>query len=339
MMKPPSFDTSPLTPELSQKVIDSFHNGIAEKYPARSLVRSGLVTYHPLRGGIYWRREPVKYIIVHSTETGIPLTAIRVIESWSSMGRRHPGAQYVVERDGTIYQAVDPDLATVHVNIFKTRAGINNDNSIGIEMCHTGKQVYTKEQTESTIKLVSYLQDRYGVSDEFVTTHRWAQQGDHTDPVGFDWNGFLQSKYNFRRQAIANKLKKIEEDAQLCWSTGLPQAPVYMQPHKKLKKIEDSLPQTQQNQQKPQNQQIAPEEKQKPKENLKESPKENPAEDKSPLIVPVSVQPPKEEVRGMKIQVSEKPETKNSQPQESLNKPVNLKGPIEMSPELLKQLK
>ena len=93
------------------------------------------------------------------------------------MGIRHPGAQYVVDRDGAIYQAVDPELATVHINIFKTLPGINNDNSIGIEMCHTGKQDYPEPQRRSVSKLVTYLQERYKVPDENIVTHRYAQQG------------------------------------------------------------------------------------------------------------------------------------------------------------------
>lgn len=212
MMHPPEFERSALPSDVSEKIARSFHNGYADSYAARSLVRAGLVSYHPLRGGIFWRREPVKYIIMHSTETGIPLSAERVIESWSSSGLRHAGAQYVVERDGTIFQAVDPDLGTVHINIFKTLPGINNDNSIGIEMCHTGKQDYPPAQIQSVIKLVAYLQERYKVSDENVITHRYAQQGDHTDPVNFDWDGFIASKNSFRNRAIAYKVRKIKDD-------------------------------------------------------------------------------------------------------------------------------
>lgn len=209
---PPEFNRSVLSSDVSNKISRSFHQGYADSYAARSLVRAGLVSYHPLRGGIFWRREPVKYIIMHSTETGVPLSAERVIESWSSMGLRHAGAQYVVERDGTIFQAVDPDLGTVHINIFKTLPGINNDNSIGIEMNHTGRQDYPAAQREAVIKLVAYLQERYKVADENVITHRYAQQGDHTDPVNFDWDGFIAAKNSFRNRAIAYKVRKIRDD-------------------------------------------------------------------------------------------------------------------------------
>jgi hypothetical protein len=213
MLKPPDFERDALPTDVSSDISRAFEEGHADDYAARTLVRAGLVTYHPLHGGIFWRREPVKYIIMHSTETGVPMGAARVIDSWGSSGRRHAGAQYVVDRDGTIYQSVDPDLATVHINVFKTLPGINNDNSIGIEMCHTGHQDYTPGQRQSVIKLVAYLQDRYKVNDENVITHRYAQRGDHTDPVNFDWDQFIAEKDRFRTRAIAYKINRIKQDA------------------------------------------------------------------------------------------------------------------------------
>jgi|GEM_PF-1433530 len=234
MWSAPHFDHTPLDDALKQKIRYAFLAGTAEKFPARSLVRAELVQHYPLRGGIFYRREAVKYVVVHSTETGIPMDGKRVIDSWSSVGRRHAGAQYVVDRDGMIYQSVDPDLATVHVNIFKTLPGINNDNSIGIEMVHTGSQTYTPEQKASVIRLVSYLQDRYKVSDENVITHRYAQQGDHTDPVAFDWDRFLKDKAGFRRQAIVAKMNDMVDEAGKWWNQNIPGAPIYQHLEKML---------------------------------------------------------------------------------------------------------
>lgn len=242
MRNAPAFDTSPLEAQEQRNIVEAFNTGTADGYPARTLVRSGLVKYHPLHGGIFWRREPVKYIVMHSTETGIPLSAVRVIESWSSMGIRHPGAQYVVDRDGTIYQAVDPDLATVHVNIFKTLPGINNDNSIGIEMNHTGSQDYPQEQRAAVIKLVNYLQRRYNVADGDIITHRYAQQGDHTDPVNFDWDGFIATKNGFRSQAIAYRSGRIREDARQWRSNPEPAVNTYLKPHGQVTSVKTSEP-------------------------------------------------------------------------------------------------
>jgi hypothetical protein len=240
MTAAPEFDHSPLPTELSQRIHTQFTQGLAEGYPTRSLVRAGVVALFPMHGGIFWRREPVKYIIVHSTETGRPIGATRVIDAWSGLGRRHAGAQYVVDRDGTIYQAVDPDLATVHVNIFKTLPGINNDNSIGIEMVHAGSQNYPVEQRQSVIRLVTYLQERYKVAESNIVTHRYAQQGDHTDPVGFDWDGFLAQQKLFHMQALAMRMNQMNEEiAKLTPESGIKPA-VYMQPHGKLPQLKSN---------------------------------------------------------------------------------------------------
>lgn len=234
LISPPSFNRTPLSAQLSSEISQSFNQGYADNYAARSLVRAGVVTYHPLHGGIFWRRQKVQYIIMHSTETGVPQSAPRVIESWGSGGRRHAGAQYVIDRDGTIYQAVDPDLATVHINIFKTLPGINNDNSIGIEMCHTGHQEYPEAQRQSAIKLVTYLQDRYKIADANIMTHRYVQQGDHTDPVAFDWDKFLADKNSFHNRAIALKANKLNAEASTAFGGNINLPPAYLQPHPAL---------------------------------------------------------------------------------------------------------
>jgi hypothetical protein len=234
MLSPPKFDETPLPPEVAGSIRSAFEQGLAQSYPPRALVKAGLVTYHPLRGGIYWRRQGIKYIIIHSTEPVIPQPAVRIIESWSSMGRRHPGAQYVIDRDGAVFQALDPDLASVHVNIFKTLPGINNDNSVGIEMCHAGSQDYPASQTDSLIKLVVYLQDHYHVDDENVVTHRYAQQGDHTDPVNFAWDKFIGDKQAMERHALALRFSMLARESEN-WETAIvPQPEIYLQLHRPI---------------------------------------------------------------------------------------------------------
>jgi hypothetical protein len=171
----------------------------------------------------------------------VPQDARHVINAWSSGGRRHPGAQYIVDRDGTIFETVDPQYATVHVNIFKTVPGINNDDSVGIEMCHSSGQTYTAEQRASVIRLVTYLQDRYHVLDENVVTHRYAQQGDHTDPVDFDWDGFLSFKDAFHSKALAMVHEPglvdstAPEEQPVSLDLDAPVASVYLEMHTALK--------------------------------------------------------------------------------------------------------
>lgn len=231
MMTAPEFDRTPVSDELAASYKAAFDQGIASHLPASSLVRAGIFNYHPLKGGIFMRREEIKYIIMHSTETGRPVSAPLVIAGWNSLGRRHAGAQFVVDRDGAIYEALDPELASVHVNVFKTLPGINNDNSIGIEMCHAGAQEYTKPQLDSVNKLVVYLQQRYHVLDENIITHRYAQQGDHTDPVNFAWDKFIADKNQLKATAIALRANEVTAEVDNWQSPALPMPEAYLQVH------------------------------------------------------------------------------------------------------------
>ncbi len=231
MMTAPEFDRSPLPDELAASYKAAFDQGIASRLPPSSLVRAGIFNYHPLKGGIFMRREAIKYIIMHSTETVRPVAAPLVIAGWNSLGRRHAGAQFVVDRDGTIYEALDPEMASVHVNVFKTLPGINNDDSIGIEMCHAGSQEYTKPQLDAVNKLVVYLQQRYHVQDEDIITHKYAQQGDHTDPVNFAWDKFIADKNQLKQTAIALRASEVNEEASNWQSPNLPMPEAYLQVH------------------------------------------------------------------------------------------------------------
>jgi hypothetical protein len=129
--------------------------------------------------------------------------ARRVVQSWNNRGLRHPGAQFVVDRDGTICSTVNPDQATVHINTNKTLPGYTNDNSVGIEIVRAGKQQYTRPQLDSVMYLVAYLQAHYHVSDSNITTHHHVQPSDRSDPVGFDLVAFENAKSTFKQEALA----------------------------------------------------------------------------------------------------------------------------------------
>jgi hypothetical protein len=182
----------------------AFSHGAAGNYSFDRLIKAHVFVLDPLVGSVFKRHTAVKYIILHSTETGSPANAPRVIKSWNNRGMRHPGAQFVVDRDGIIYSTTDPDMATVHINTSKTLPGYTNDNSIGIEIVRAGPQKYTQPQLDSVMYLVSYLQGHYHVVDTNVTTHHHVQPSDRSDPVGFDLLAFQQAKVEFGATAIAS---------------------------------------------------------------------------------------------------------------------------------------
>ena len=106
------------------------------------------------------------------------------------MGFSHPGAQFIVDRDGKIYNTVDPQFATCHVNERRTLRGVTNDNSIGIEVVHQGNQKYTAAQLVSLVRLVDYIEDRFPIAN--IYGHGQIRPSTRTDPVAFNWTFFSQ---------------------------------------------------------------------------------------------------------------------------------------------------
>jgi hypothetical protein len=176
---------------LSNRINASFKTGRAANYSPTDLLRAKVFAYYPLRGGVRQRSEGIQNLILHSTETGRPADGRTIVRSWNNIGRSHPGAQYLVDRDGTIIQTVDPYYATIHVNSRTALRGVNNDNSIGIEIVRSGKQKYTQKQLDSLVALVDYVKNRYNISS--IYGHGEIQPSDRTDPVAFDWSRFAKN--------------------------------------------------------------------------------------------------------------------------------------------------
>jgi|688.fasta_scaffold375032_1 N-acetyl-anhydromuramyl-L-alanine amidase AmpD len=182
-----------------------FRNGNSEQYSPSNLIQANVFAYCPLHGGVFKRHSTIKNIILHSTETAREADAQRVITSWNNKGLRHAGAQFVVDRDGVIYCTADPEYGTTHVDNRRTRQGVNNDNSVGIEIVRTGTQEYSAAQMASVVCLVRYLQDRFEVADNHIFGHGQVQPSDRSDPVNFDWQAFAADKQVLTRTAFVNK--------------------------------------------------------------------------------------------------------------------------------------
>lgn len=199
----PSGEAPILNEETKAMVDRQFRNGNSQGFSTPSLIQANVFAYCPLHGGVFKRHSTVKNIILHSTETAREADAQRVISSWNNKGLRHAGAQFVVDRDGVIYCTADPEYGTTHVDNRKTRHGVNNDNSIGIEIVRTGAQEYSSAQMNSVVCLVRYLQNRFDVSDNHVLGHGQVQPSDRSDPVNFNWQTFAADKQALTGTAYA----------------------------------------------------------------------------------------------------------------------------------------
>lgn len=157
-----------------------------------------------------------KYIVLHDTEMSADATA--VVSSWKNSGNG-VAAHFVVNRDGTVIQAVDLDVITHHAGWggpgnFDQKFGVGNNDgkgngddlvkttplsgytsygmnsySIGIEICHVGGETYTEAQFEALDKLIAYIDSYYGFQSTIIDHKTWRPSNSDVD------NSFPLEKY------------------------------------------------------------------------------------------------------------------------------------------------
>lgn len=120
-------------------------------------------TEHALPSNSTRKRNETLYVILHTTEAEFP--TIHKI-------KRHANANYLVDRDGTVYAIVNPDHWANHAgkSMWEGRENIS-DVSIGIEVIGYHYAPLTEQQYASLKPLVKELQSKYKISDKNVLGH------------------------------------------------------------------------------------------------------------------------------------------------------------------------
>lgn len=149
-----------------------------------------------------------KYIMLHDTEMSQGATT--VVQSWKNSGSG-VAAHFVIDRDGTIIQAVDLDTITHHAGWggpgnydSKFEVGNNdgkgngddlvgtvplngytsygmNSYSIGIEMCHVNGEDYPEAQLDAVDKVIAYIDSYYGFKSTIIDHKEWRPSNSDTD--------------------------------------------------------------------------------------------------------------------------------------------------------------
>ena len=151
-----------------------------------------------------------KYIMLHDTE--MSQNAKTVVQSWKNSGSG-VAAHFVVDRDGTIIQAVDLDTITHHAGWggpgnYDAKFGVGNNDgkgngddlvgttksgyagytsygmnsySIGIEMCHVNGEDYPEAQLNAVDKLIQYIDSYYGFKSTIIDHKDWRPSNSDTD--------------------------------------------------------------------------------------------------------------------------------------------------------------
>jgi len=156
-------------------------------------------------------KENQKYIMLHDTE--MSENAETVVNSWKNSGNG-VAAHFVIDRDGTIIQAVDLDVIAHHAGWggpgnydFMFEVGNNdgtgngddlvgqktgaewsgytsygmNSYSIGIELCHVNGEDYPELQLKALDKVIAYIDSYYGFKSTIIDHKAWRPSNSDTD--------------------------------------------------------------------------------------------------------------------------------------------------------------
>jgi len=102
-------------------------------------------------------------------------------------------AHYLIRRDGTLIQYVDPDKRAWHAGVSSWKGRERcNDFSIGVELEGSDDVPFTEHQYERLAELTQALFARYGALD--LAGHSDIAPGRKTDPgPWFDWGRYRAS--------------------------------------------------------------------------------------------------------------------------------------------------
>ncbi|MDU1456496.1 MAG: peptidoglycan recognition family protein [Paeniclostridium sordellii] len=144
----------------------------------------------------HYEGNNVEYIVIHYTGN-IGDTAKNNADYFYG-GNRNASAHYFVD-DNEIYQVVEDYNGAWHCGDGHNRYGINNRNSIAIEMCGTDNGRISEKTVENTLELTRYLMKKYGIDANHVVRHYDASRKDC--PSAFHDNNWARW-WNFKNRLV-----------------------------------------------------------------------------------------------------------------------------------------
>ena len=139
-----------------------------------------------------------KYIVMHYV--GAQSSTAANNANYFAGGDRQASAHYFVD-DNSIWQSVEDKCGAWHIG--NTRTEVNNQNSIGIEMCCMGPNLLVTETTENNaVELCEYLMNKYNIPISNVRTHYEVSGGTKVCP---NWSANNWSRWsNFKNKLNGN---------------------------------------------------------------------------------------------------------------------------------------
>lgn len=144
----------------------------------------------------HYEGNNIEYLVIHYTGN-INDTAKNNADYFFG-GNRNASAHYFVD-DNEIYQVVEDYNGAWHCGDGNNKYGINNRNSIAIEMCGTDNGRISEKTVENTLELTKYLMKKYNIDVDNVCRHKDASGKDC--PSAFHDNNWSRW-WNFKNRLV-----------------------------------------------------------------------------------------------------------------------------------------
>jgi len=143
----------------------------------------------------YWRTSTGAPLIIKPWAVVIHATAADTVQStlgWFKNPSSKASSQYVVDKNGEIYQMIDDNVAAWHAGASEWKGTPNmNLHSIGIELVNDSHKPYPKEQVAACVELVQHLMKKWEISSFNVVRHSDISPKRKSDPYShFPWEKF-----------------------------------------------------------------------------------------------------------------------------------------------------
>ena len=167
-----------------------------------------------------------QYLIIHYV--GAQSSTAANNANYFAGGDRQASAHYFVD-DNSIWQSVEDSNGAWHVG--NTRTEVNNQNSIGIEMCCIGPNLLVTETTENNaVELCKYLMNKYNIPISNVRTHYEVSGGTKVCP---NWSANNWSRWsNFKNKLNGNLAINNENKEEMNYSMYIFSANWYLAKNK-----------------------------------------------------------------------------------------------------------
>lgn len=128
-----------------------------------------IINKMPIRQNYSKRLNQPKYIVVHDTANKKVGAGALAHYKYFDSAYRAASAHYFVD-DSNIIETVEVSLVAWHCGDGRNRYGINNSNSIGIEICINEDSDY-KKALDQARELIRFLMKYYSIPKSRVVRH------------------------------------------------------------------------------------------------------------------------------------------------------------------------